>query len=258
VRIGWLVDRPVYIGGAELTQAEFRLAAPEGVELVDCPPGEVVACDRYVVNNVVSYSMEDMGPLSSHPVVKYQHDQWPEGQDDVRRFLLERARLIFCSPIHKERFRWPHRDDGVCIPPALNLDRFKVPSRQVNRQRKGAVAVAQWRNGSKGQQNIDEWSRRNNVLLDVYGPGQFVPYGPNIDYKGELQHADISRILWQYETFVHLPAVLEPFGRAVAEAHAAGCKLIVNNLVGARYWIEQEPHKLASAAEDFWRVVLDE
>jgi hypothetical protein len=258
MKVGWLVGKPSYTGGAELTQAEFRLAAPEDVEVVNCPPGEVVECDRYVAHNVVPYELDDLHKLSSRPVVKYQHDVWPQGHADVRRFLLERAKLIFCSPLHKERFPWPHKDDGVCIPPPINLDRFKTPSRQVNRQKKGAVAVAQWRNGGKGQQNIVEWSDKNETLLNVYGPGPYIPIGPNIDYRGELQYADIPRILWQYETFVHLPAVLEPFGRAVAEAHAAKCNLVVNNLVGARYWIEQEPGKIETAAEDFWRVVLSD
>jgi glycosyltransferase involved in cell wall biosynthesis len=257
LRVGWLYGKPEYIGGAELTQAEFRLAAPEDVEVVDCRPGEVVECDRYVAHNVFPYDLEDMHKLSSRPVVKYNHDVWPHAKDpDVRRFLLNRAKMIFCSPLQKERFPWPHKDDGVCIPPPVNLDRFKTPSRQVKRQKKGAVAVAQWRNGSKGQLNLDEWSQRTDTLLTVYGPGPYIPIGPNIDYKGELQYADMPRIFWQYEKFVHLPTSLEPFGRAVAEAHAAKCSLVVNNLVGSRYWIEQEPDKIKTAAEDFWRVVL--
>ena len=37
MRVGWIADDPGYVGGAELTQAEFRAAAPEGVEVVDCP-----------------------------------------------------------------------------------------------------------------------------------------------------------------------------------------------------------------------------
>jgi glycosyltransferase involved in cell wall biosynthesis len=258
VKVGWLFGVPDYIGGAELTQAEFRLAAPEDVEVVDCRPGKVVECDRYVAHNVVPYSMHDMDKLTSRPVVKYQHDVWPAGDPDVRRFLLNRAKMIFCSPLHKERFPHPHKDDGVCIPPPVNLDRFKVPSRQVNRQKKGAVAVAQWRNGGKGQLNLDEWSQKTDTLVNVYGPGPYIPVGPNIDYRGELQYADIPRVLWQYETFVHLPTVLEPFGRAVAEAWAAGCNLVVaKGLVGARYWIEQEPDKIKTASADFWRVVLD-
>jgi glycosyltransferase involved in cell wall biosynthesis len=63
-------------------------------------------------------------------------------------------------------------------------------------------------------------------------------------------------LLAQYETFVFLPTVIEPFGRLVVEAWAAGCRIVTNNLVGAKWWIENEPGKLDTAAQDFWRVVL--
>jgi hypothetical protein len=39
------------------------------------------------------------------------------------------------------------------------------------------------------------------------------------------------------------------------EADAAGCKVITNRLVGARYWLEKAPDKLESAADDFWKLV---
>jgi len=42
----------------------------------------------------------------------------------------------------------------------------------------------------------------------------------------------------------------------VVEAHAAGCSIITNSLVGSRHWIREEPDKLETAGEDFWRVVL--
>jgi hypothetical protein len=58
-RVGWLADEAGYIGGAELTTAEFRAAAPEGVEIVDCPPGAVVkGLRRYVIQNCVLYTTE--------------------------------------------------------------------------------------------------------------------------------------------------------------------------------------------------------
>jgi len=61
----------------------------------------------------------------------------------------------------------------------------------------------------------------------------------------------------RYQTFVFLPTVIEPFGRTVAEAWAAGCEIVTNGLVGARYWLEENPDALDTAAEDFWGVVLD-
>ena len=35
MRVAWLADKHNPPGGAELTQAEFRRAAPEGVEVVE-------------------------------------------------------------------------------------------------------------------------------------------------------------------------------------------------------------------------------
>ena len=63
-------------------------------------------------------------------------------------------------------------------------------------------------------------------------------------------------LLARYSTFVYLPMVIEPFGRVVAEAWAAGCEVITNELVGARYWIEQDPGALETTAGDFWDLVV--
>ena len=61
-------------------------------------------------------------------------------------------------------------------------------------------------------------------------------------------------ILGRYERFVFLPTTVEPFGRAVVEAWAAGCELIVNRNVGALHWLEN-PAGLRTAAADFWSLV---
>jgi hypothetical protein len=42
----------------------------------------------------------------------------------------------------------------------------------------------------------------------------------------------------------------------VAEAWAAGCAIVTNELVGAGYWIQENPEAIETAAEDFWKVVL--
>jgi glycosyltransferase involved in cell wall biosynthesis len=63
-------------------------------------------------------------------------------------------------------------------------------------------------------------------------------------------------LLARYETFVFLPTVIEPFGRLVAEAWAAGCRIVTNDLVGAKYWIQNDPDAIETAAEDFWKLVL--
>lgn len=257
MRCGWLVDDPGYVGGAELTQAEFLAAAPEGVEVIDCRPGEVVTgLDRYVTHNCVHYSPRDLAVTHGAPLVKYVHDVWPAGDPDLRDYLLRYATLIFCSPLHRERFPHPVERDSHVIPPAIDLQSFRPPRQQRNTKREGACAIGSFRHPNKGAQQLVEWAEKNGGL-DVYGSGTFTPVGAGVDYKGPLAPKRVAQTLWQYETFVHLPTVLEPFGRCVVEAWAAGCRVVTNANVGARYWIAQEPEKLESAAEDFWAVVLD-
>jgi hypothetical protein len=48
-------------------------------------------------------------------------------------------------------------------------------------------------------------------------------------------------LLAQYETFVFLPTVIEPFGRLVAEAWAAGCELVVERACRRRLLDQQNP-----------------
>jgi glycosyltransferase involved in cell wall biosynthesis len=87
--------------------------------------------------------------------------------------------------------------------------------------------------------------------VDFFGAGVFAPQGSR-----EVSYDAMPALLAQYETFVHLPVVIEPFGRLVAEAWAAGCGIVTNNLVGAKWWITENPDALYTAGEDFWRTVL--
>jgi hypothetical protein len=249
-RVGWLQDDHGYVGGAEMTAAEFRAAAPDGVEVIDCPPGDVNhGCDVYVAHNAVQYSPQDFEGLPR--VVKYAHDVFPHDLNGSRGWLVENAEWIFCSPAQRERMSI----EGVCIPPALDLDRCR-PSRQVTRntERKGIVSVAQWRNPGKGPTYIDSYAEDNGPV-DVYGPGEFYPRGSAVNYLGEIEKAKLPELLWNYETFVFLPVEFEPFGRTVVEAHYAGCGVICNGLIGARYYLEENPQALENAAERFWEVV---
>lgn len=241
-RVGWLADKHDPPGGAELTQAEFRAAAPEGVEVVDWTGDEVVKTDRWVIHNCRTYSRL---PFQEGPSVRYLHD--------LRGSLAYADELIFCSPAQMERYRF----SGHLIPPALNLKAFRPPRQhRRNGERNGTCCVGAFMNPGKGGHLVAEWGDRNEPV-DVYGYGPFLPAGPHVNYCGPLEQAKVAQTLWQYERFVFLPTELEPFGRCVVEAWAAGCELIVNGNVGARYWIEEAPEKLESAAVDFWGVVCE-
>lgn len=235
------------LGGAELTMSEFRRAAPEGVEVV------VEDAETIVVGNCTSFDGTLIGDLEDKRVIRYWNDVDPNSDPKLRRWLLDNAVNIFTSPLHVERF--PHEvEDPLIVPPPVRLDEFR-PTRQVrkNTERKGAVAIGAYQNPGKGGRALAEWAVANGGL-DIYGTGSYIPADY---YLGPLDYGDVAKTLWQYETFVHLPTDLEPFGRAVVEAWAAGCELVVNGNVGAVHWIQHEPEKLETAAEDFWNVVLD-
>jgi hypothetical protein len=252
MKVGWLADAHDPPGGAELTQAEFRAAAPDGVEIIDCPPGEVVeGLDVYVIHNCVSYSYADIRKTLGCCVVKYMHDVWPNGDPDVKAHLLGTAMLIFCSPLQAERF------GGTTdpIPPALDLRAFR-PTRQQRRnpKRKGTCCVGAFMNPGKGGNLVAEWADRNEPV-DVYGWGPYLPQGPNVSLCGPVDRQQMPTVLSKYERFVFLPTAIEPFGRCVVEAWAAGLEIVTNKLVGADYYIEEAPEKLEGAAADFWEIV---
>jgi glycosyltransferase involved in cell wall biosynthesis len=132
----------------------------------------------------------------------------------------------------------------------VDLARFEAAAAEVNGSRSGAVSVGQWRNYGKAPHRAAEWAEAHGGI-DFFGAGVFAPRGSQ-----EVAYDDMPALLARYSTFVHLPIVIEPFGRLVAEAWAAGCEIVTNNLVGAKWWITESPDALYTAGEDFWRTVL--
>jgi hypothetical protein len=248
MRIGWLADETQNPGGAELTQAEFRASAPDGVEIVDCPHDAINAdCDRYVIQNCVHYTLEHLQVLTGKPVVKYWHDVGPWLQDGVREWLDANAKAVCCSPIQADYMGLEH---AVCIPPPVDLERFERAAESVNGDRSGAVCIGSWRNHGKAPHKAAEWAAGNGCI-DFFGGGPLAPPGSQ-----DVPYDAMPALLASYETFVFLPTVIEPFGRLVAEAWAAGCRIVTNGLVGAKWWIENDPAALESPADNFWSVVL--
>ena len=234
MKVGWLHDDPGYLGGAELTMREFAAAAPTDVEVVACPPREVVSgLDRYVVGNCMSYQPKE---VPQH-CIRYHHDLALAPADENLKALH-----VFTSPLHLSRY--PKAITGArLIPPALDLDHFKVS----NGRRRGAVCVGRMAYG-KGLELLAEYEEQ----VDVYSSVPVASEGSAI-YRGATD--DPAKVLSRYERFVFLPTSIEPFGRAVVEAWAAGLELVVNKNVGSLHWIKNEPEKLLSAADDFWSLV---
>lgn len=245
MKVGWLVDEPTAPGGAELTQHEFRTAAPGTVEIIDCPAGSVdPTCDRYVLHNIVQYTLDDLKPLRGKQILKYHHDVGPWITPEVWKWLRRHAVHVCCSPIQADYLNLAAR----LIPPAVDLTRFERAAEHVNGDRSGVVSVGSWRNFGKAPHKAAEYAGGN---IDFFGGGPLAPAG-----SSEVSYDAMPALLASYQTFVYLPSVIEPFGRVVAEAYAAGCEIVTNSLVGARYWITENPDAIQTAGEDFWELVL--
>lgn len=254
MRIGWLADQvsDAIPGGAELTAAEFAAAAPGDVQIVKCPPGEVIpGLDRYVIHNCVLYTLDELEAAITGdvPVVKYWHDVGPWLRKGVREWLDAKTTPVCCSPLQAEYMGLT--EQAEVIPPPVDLARFGAVA-DLN-SRRGIVCVGSWRNYGKAPHRVVEWARSigNGTFVDFYGDGPFAPEG-----SVAVPYEQMPKLLATYQTFAFLPIVIEPFGRTVVEAWAAGLDLVINNLVGARHWIEENPAALYSAADDFWQVVL--
>jgi glycosyltransferase involved in cell wall biosynthesis len=247
MKVAFLYDDPGYIGGAELTMREFKAAAPQEITLTE----DVDEAETVVLGNCVSFGPRLPEHLAGKRVIRY-HNDLARYEDAYLHDWLERfAEHVFTSPFHRERYGL----DGHLIPPAIDLDRFKCP-RQSRKRSGGAVSIGSWQNPGKGQRALCEWADANDGIT-IYGGGPFIPSHPRVVYGGEIAPEKVAQTLWLFDTFVHLPTSPEPFGRAVVEAWAAGLRLIVNGLVGASYWITEQPEKLRSAAEDFWALVTE-
>lgn len=230
-------------GGAELAMDELIAAAP--VEITD-----IADADTVIVGNAATISPDIIPQLMGRNVWRYHHDLSRVEHPALRGWLNDNAQHIFSSPLHRDLYR--DHPEGHLVPPSAGLAGFKPP-RQVRRhsKRHGACTVGSWQGPGKGGRLIADLG----VPIDCYGPGAFPPVGPNINHLGPVEHSRLPVILWGYERFYFLPTIPEPFGRCVAEAWAAGCNVITNDNVGAKWWIESDPDSLFTAAEDFWELI---
>lgn len=244
-------------GGAELTMEGFAACCPPEVAFTDLEEADIV-----VVGNCVQFGPDLIGQLEGKKVWRYHHDLARHENAELRAWLDENARHIFTSPLHRHRYgiQWDHgRNDCHVIPPALDLERFR-PNREARRHpdRDGVCSVASWQNPGKGASLIEAWARENETVVNVYGPGHFGPNGPFVVHRyGDCPQDELARRLKTYERFVFLPLAPEPFGRCVVEAWASGCELVVNENIGALWFIREHPEKLESAGKDFWELIVN-
>ena len=173
------------------------------------------------------------------PALRYWHDLARPGtpaDTPLLRWALEHATNVFTSPLHRDRF--PHPVDGDA-----SSSRRRSPLRASPRAPRASARAA--RAGSapastrgKGLLQACEWAEANEPV-DFWGHVDAARDRRACASRARSRPTTSPTILRLYERFVFLPTHTEPFGRAVVEAWAAGCELIVNRNVGALHWLEQ-------------------
>ncbi len=261
VKVGWCGDR-ILIGGTELSANALKAAAPEWVsEIVDCPaqkrpPKDI---DLFVVESCVTYREVWTDVFYDTPVVARISDQWPFGSPVLKRWILDKAKLLtFNSPIHHARFHYEVNAPFALVPAPVDMDRFRQAAQD---KRLGNVYVGRVE-PAKGTHLAIDWALRTGEPLRLYGKEQvsYIPWKElpeNIVYCGELAYDQVPQVLGAAERFVFFPVGLESFGRVVAEAYAAGCELVMEGDIGALWWLANDPDAIQNAPQLFWEKVRD-
>jgi hypothetical protein len=256
--VGWIADYPPYQGGAEIAARRFVRMRPSGIHICQSEPSAVPReVDVYVIHNCTQYDTSLIPIISRKPVVKYIHDVWPSGDSELRRWLISHADLIYSSPLQKRHLMHAPPESqrpGVFIPPPIDYGALSLMGSAAE-ERKGTVWLSRF-SMEKGYQNVAHWGAEHNEVVDAYGIRMGVLYPSKwIRLNRPVSEYEVPKLLSQYKRLIHLPLEIEPFGLSVAEGWAAGCDLVLNDNVGAKWWIENKPEELKDSALRFWKYV---
>ena len=248
-KILWLADftvKEVPAGGAEITdsyviQAGRALGYDITVVRPDVYKREMLEDTELVIlSNNFDFSDSMKGPIiMGQKYVAYSHDVGRWG-DVLRRhpLLFEKAQAnIFLSPGHRDKFL-PYlkkANQVICVPPHIPLGFY---DKGLNRKHRVMYAGTLY--DGKGLGNIIKMAKKNpDLMFDFYYKcsqqhivSQLKELS-NCNLVGFVPKECLSEKYNLYEYFIHLPQMYECFGRAITEAYLCGCKIIVNDNIGA-------------------------
>ena len=208
--------------------------------------------DLIILSNLCALDRERMDIIKNAikviPYIKYEHDHRGIDlylNDDFIKNLYKKSKVnIFVSPKHLENYKEAFGINGICIPPPIDVERFKP-------------------NGTKKQKNmalIATPPKINTTELEA-----FKNEHPDLIYKlmtKDVPHEKMHEVYTNYEYFIHLPKRTWAFERVVFEAALCGCKVVTNSNVQGTSWgmdlgnPEALRPWLAKAPGDFWAAVI--
>ncbi len=201
----------------------------------------IVVADAWV--DVCSFSLPCAGDSSRCPSACSR--AWAN-----RLYGAARA-AVFVSPMQKRLI-----ESVIDVPlPAVVYSRPQIDTshfRPLHMERDIDVLYVGTINEAKGYDN----------LIERFGPERVTFVGRNFlgrpvegTWLGPRSYEELPEIFNRAKTFAHLPAWMEPMGRAVVEAGLCGCELVLNDHVGVTSYEDadwRDPQRVVSNASRFW------
>lgn len=263
IKYVWLADfsDKAHSGGAQLTN---RRIIDRGLEMgfdieeiylddfssgkKTLPMGKNVV---YIINNFVHWyrkfpnNIKDI--IENMRFIRFVHDYdfvyrgiIPE---EIIKKVFEKAEVsFFLSRLHLEQTELADIKikNKYIIPSPINIHAYSKAGYESNKNKtriKNSVIYIGEIATHKGINNIINYALMNpHLTLNICGwvaaPYLLESLPKNVRVLEKIDNSKMPGFLAKYEYAIHLPIWFEPFGRSVAEAFFAGCKLIVNDRVG--------------------------
>lgn len=298
MKIAWLQDMDIFAntGGAQMTdRLHFIEGLRQGHDIELVLPNQlnrstIRNADLTVISNCRTFHPEILKAVTEEiitPYVVFHHDYWfckwrgfypgegcgkcewhPLGLE-FWEHLYRGAKLnIFLSPLHRIAHTATFKDEvdgwttAVC-PSPVNTGLFK-PQPGIERIPNSVVYVGVFTK-YKGLYNILKFVETSPELQYHFIGGGDPDIITAIQQAGHslaqgVPNQDLPSVYSQFEYFIHLPANPMPMERTVIEAYLCGCKLIVNENVGAvshPWWTDREEVRshIANSSKQFWQLI---
>jgi len=271
-KVLWLTDYTnieVPAGGAEITDSYVIQAGRAlGYDITISRPCSLrsnllTESDLIIFSNCYEFTKPVRDKvIAEKPYVVYSHDsgRWMSVLKDTPEMMQKAVATIFLSPLHRECFNKFLTDarNIFLVPPHIPYTFYDQGQARINK----IMFVGNIHTG-KGVEEIIQYAKENpHLIFDFYyqrHDGRLynqLKILKNCNLIGYVPKEQIYENYNRYRYFIHIPRHYESFGRAVGEAYLCGCKLVVNERVGAMSyeWDYQTFREMTMQAHFmFWR-----
>lgn len=232
-----------FVGGAEMTDHELRLGAPEGLDfdlLVTSEWEQALDADKIIIT---TSDLDDNAMIrlaQERPLVLFHHLQKPTAG---RRYLVEKAsHVVVHTPAHAvKESSWTDRKEWELILSPINPDECWRETEKLER-----ATWAARLHTLKGPLRARFWAASNGIPLDFL---------TNVPRQTVLEHMARNRY------WVFLPLEWGSESRGTIEAVLSGCDCILNSNVSLmsyerwndRAWLAEQ---VSTASARFWQCAL--